>query len=258
MPMFCTPMNAKGSAAVDPNVASAIEAIANITSTTTTKPGGGKCTSAESDENAHLMTCIEASNCPQTHQDSKSCVEHSADDSACAILTVSDDEGHKTKLGKVGHYTSVHDAVDRQDLTFTAPYGASKPSTSVVVNLLPSGAGLIVVTAVKIIEGLALLYMSTRVPLDPRWRIVILVYYLALVHHHLKQAGKRSNTGRRDAFFEKHDMHAIEDVQHVDGDKLVVFHDNGQVAELVGALEPVSKCTGDPACIKYRCCRERY
>ena len=131
---------------------------------------------------------MKASVCPKSHKFSK-CMELSTDDSLCNIVEISRDE--KAKLGRPGRYSSASQAIEEQSKNI-APrsiiVGSSISSSSILVRLLPAQSSLSIVATIKIIEFLLLIYLGTKVPLTMAWRIVIMFYFLALLHFHLKQA----------------------------------------------------------------------
>ena len=200
--------------------------------------------------------CIKASVCPKSHKFNK-CVELSTDDSLCNILEIKRDK-KKAKLGRPGRYSSASQAISEQERNI-APrsviVGSSLASSSALVRLVPAESSLPIVATIKIVEFLLLLYLGTKSPLPMSWRIVVIMYFLALLHFHLKQATSSKKRSDSDAVFEHFGMRELEKIEMVSQDTILVFHDGGKNTEFQVYLKKIKECKGVPhACIEYECC----
>ena len=200
--------------------------------------------------------CMKASVCPKSHKFSK-CMELSTDDSLCNIVEISRDK-KKAKLGRPGRYSSASQAIEEQSKNI-APrsviVGSSISSSSILVRILPAQSSLSIVATIKIIEFLLLIYLGTKVPLSMAWRIVVMFYFLALLHFHLKQATSSKKRSESDAVFEHFGIRELERIEMVSQDTVLVFHDGGKNTEFQVSLKKIKECKGVPhACIEYECC----
>lgn len=201
--------------------------------------------------------CIIASSCPNTHP-YRTCKQTSANNKLCKVLQMSKD-GKRTTIGMPGRYMSVAQAFEanRDGIAPRAVVpGSSVRSSSMVVHTLPADSGFVIILVVKMLEGVALMYVAHRNPIPMVWRVIVAVYFLSMLHFHLKQAAVKRKRPKSDGFLEANGVREVESVQLLPGDRMLVFHDGGKTVEVELRLKSASGCQHAPhACVEYECCQ---